>query len=96
MINSCVDLWYEWMGEKETPERAKALLKKWVFKGTDCGCVFGDDEKGVYVGGYAEGSPAELPPHRLEYPFKLEDWNVALSTADEEGVEEWKLCNEVK
>ena len=103
-INNCRELWYEWMGgEKvETEERALALLEKWVFKGTDCGCVFGTmlttdqsaDPEGIYVGGYAEGSDAELPLHTLEWGFTIEEFNAALDEADAEGVEAWHEAND--
>ena len=105
-INNCRELWAAWMSEpswveEETEEKALALLEKWVFKGTECGCVFGTmlttdqsaDPEGIYVGGYAEGSDAELPIYTLAYPFTLEEWTEALDQADADGVEEWKRAN---
>jgi hypothetical protein len=102
-INNCRELWSEWVGNynfvetknsEEREERSKALLRKWVFKGTECGCVFESDEKGIMVSGYAEGSDAELPMHDLEWGFTIEEFNEALDDADKEGVEEWHLAND--
>jgi hypothetical protein len=99
-INNCRELWAAWMGERswveeETEEKSIALLEKWVFRGTKCGCIFGINENGVYVGGYAEGSDAELPIYTLVYPFTLEEWTEALDHADAEGIEEWDRANEL-
>ena len=80
--------------EEETEEKSIALLEKWVFRGTKCGCIFGINENGVYVGGYAEGSDAELPIYTLVYPFTLEEWTEALDHADAEGIEEWDRAND--
>ena len=98
-INNCRELWAAWMGERswveeETEEKSIALLEKWVFRGTKCGCIFGINENGVYVGGYAEGSDAELPIYTLVYPFTLEEWTEALDHADAEGIEEWDRAND--
>ena len=101
-INSCRELWAAWIGcaplgfsdEMESEERSKALLKKWVFKGTECGCVFESDKDSVYVSGYAEGSDAELPGHSLMWGFTLEEFNAALTQADAEGVEAWEEAND--
>ena len=101
-INNCSELWYEWMGSEETEERALALLEKHIFKGTECGCVFGQfysdwkeaDPEGIYVGGYAEGSDAELPLHTLKWGFTIEEFNAALDEADKEGVEAWHETND--
>ena len=98
-INNCRELWAAWMGERswveeETEEKSIALLEKWVFRGTKCGCIFGTDPNGVYVGGYAEGSDATLPIYTLVYPFTLEEWTEALDHADAEGIEEWGRAND--
>ena len=94
-INNCKELWKEWMGgSEETEERSLTLLEKWVFKGTECGCIFGTVPEGIYVGGFAEGSDAELPMHLLEWGFTVGEFIVALEQADEEGVEEWELAND--
>jgi hypothetical protein len=101
-INNCKELWYEWMGSEETEERALALLEKHIFKGTECGCVFGTmlttdqsaDPEGIYVGGYAEGSDSELPLHTLKWGFTIEEFNAALDEADKEGVEAWHEAND--
>jgi hypothetical protein len=94
-INNCADLWFEWMGGEETEETSKALLKKWVFKGTECGCVFKSDEKGIKVGGYNElGESAELPTYDLKWGFTLNAFKEALDYADADGVEAWHEANE--
>ena len=112
-INNCKELWYEWLGGttgdkaadsigEETEERALALLEKWVCKGTECGCVFGQfysdwkkaDPEGIYVGGYAEGSDSELPLHTLKWGFTIEEFTAALDEADKEGVEAWHEAND--
>jgi len=94
-INNNKELWSEWMGGEETEETSKALLKKWVFKGTECGCVFKSDEKGIMVGGYNElGESAELPMHDLEWGFTLEEFNEALDGADKEGCIAWHEAHE--
>ena len=93
-INNCSELWSEWMGSEETEERALALLEKWVFKGTECGCIFDSDEKGIVVGGYAEGSDAELPTYDLEWGFTINAFKEALDYADADGVEAWHEAND--
>jgi len=94
-INNCIQLLEEIVGERvETEERAEQLMEKIVFKYTDCGCVFGTNDNGVYVAGYAEGSDAELPTHYLKWGFTIEEYNAALDQADAEGVEEWHLAND--
>ena len=94
-INNCSELWSEWMGSEETEERALVLLEKYIFKGTECGCVFGSDEKGIMVGGYAEGSDAELPMHDLEWGFTIKEFNEALDYADKEGCIAWHEAHEL-
>jgi len=93
-INNCKELWEEWMGLEESEERSKMLLERWVFKGTECGCVFESDEKGIIVGGYAEGSDAELPMYDLEWGFTLEEWDAALDDADKEGCIAWQKAHD--
>tara|TARA_R100000951_G_C2539524_1_gene148952 strand:+ start:36 stop:446 length:411 start_codon:yes stop_codon:yes gene_type:complete len=94
-INNNKELWSEWMGGEETEETSKALLRKWVFKGTECGCVFKSDEKGIMVGGYNElGESAELPTYDLKWGFTIEEFNEALEYADKEGVEAWNEAND--
>ena len=94
-INNCIQLLEEIVGERvETEERAEQLMEKIVFKYTDCGCVFGTNDNGVYVAGYAEGSDAELFVHSLNWGFTIEEYNNALNDADAEGVEEWERAND--
>ena len=94
-INNNSELWSEWMfGEKEPETKSQQLLRKWVFKGTECGCVFDSDERGVMVGGYAEGSDAELPMHNLDWGFTIKEFNEVLEFADEEGVTAWHEAND--
>ena len=97
-INNCRELWNAIMGTSVTSyleEEAQAAVEKSVFRYTKCGCVFGADENGVYLAGYAEGSDAELPGHTLNWGFTLEEYNAVLDQADAEGVEEWELANEL-
>jgi len=93
-INNCAELWSEWMGGEETEETSKALLRKWVFKGTECGCIFDSDEKGIVVGGYAEGSDAELLMYDLKWGFTINAFKEALDYADADGVEAWHEAND--
>jgi hypothetical protein len=94
-INNCAELWSEWMfGEKEPETKSQQLLRKWVFKGTECGCIFDSDEKGIMVGGYAEGSDAELPMRGLDWGFTIEEFNEALDDADKEGCIAWHEAHE--
>jgi len=101
-INNNKELWSEWMGDhifansevwedsKVSETFSRQLLKKWIFKGTECGCVFKSDEKGIMVGGYNElGESAELPMHDLEWGFTIEEFNEALDYADKEGCIAW-------
>ena len=73
---------------------SQQLLRKWVFRGTECGCIFDSDEKGIMVGGYAEGSDGELPMHDLDWGFTIEEWSSALDAADKEGVIAWHEAND--
>ena len=93
-INNCAELWSEWMGGEETEETSKALLRKHIFKGTECGCIFDSDEKGIVVGGYAEGSDAELPTYDLKWGFTINAFKEALDYADADGVEAWHEAND--
>jgi len=89
-INNCMQLWEGIGGEKvETEETARLRLEKSIFKYTECGCVFNSDDEGIYVGGYAEGSDAELPTHYLKWGFTMDEYNDTLEFADEEGVTAW-------
>jgi hypothetical protein len=83
------------MGGEETEETSKALLRKHIFKGTECGCVFRSDEKGVVVGGYNElGGEGELPTYDLKWGFTINAFKEALDYADADGVEAWNEANE--
>ena len=94
-INNCIQLHEQVSGWKvEMEYRAVELMEKMVFKYTNCGCSFGADENGVRVSGYAEGSDAELPTHSLNWGFTMDEYNAALTQADEEGSEEWDRANE--
>ena len=97
-INNNRELWSEWIGdhidETRTEESARMLLEKYVFKGTECGCVFDSDEKGIMVGGYAEGSDAELPMRGLDWGFTIEEFTEALDDADKEGCFAWLEAND--
>jgi len=94
-INNCIQLHEQVSGWKvEMEYRAVELMEKTVFKYTNCGCVFGTNDNGIYVAGYAEGSDAELPTHYLKWGFTMDEYNAALDQADAEGVEEWERANE--
>jgi len=98
-INNCKELWCEWMGDhiedsKVSETFSQQLLRKWVFKGTECGCIFDSDEKGIVVGGYAEGSDAELPMYDLKWGFTINAFKEALDYADADGVEAWHEAND--
>jgi len=98
-INNCKELWAVWMHEpswanKETEERSKVLLEKWVFKGTECGCIFNANEDGISVGGYAEGSDAELEMYDLDWGFTIDEFHDALDQADLDGTAAWNLAND--
>ena len=95
-INNCTQLLDEWSGggQADAEWHAKQIMEKYIFKYTECGCVFDADENGVYVAGYAEGSDAELPMHSLNWGFTVEEFNDVLNDADAEGVEEWERANE--
>ena len=98
-INNCIQLLDEWAGTVDgiplaDEDHAKQIMEKYIFKYTECGCVFDADENGVYVAGYAEGSDAELFVHSLNWGFTIEEYNDALAQADAEGVEEWERANE--
>ena len=69
-------------------------IAKAIYKGTDCGCVFDCDTKGITVAGYAEGADAECPSHRLDYPFSPHDFWTTLEEADAEGVQMWHEWND--
>ena len=94
-ISNCRELLDEWAGtvEPQDEDHAKQVMKKYIFKYTECGCVFDADENGVYVAGYAEGSDAELPMHSLNWGFTVEEFNEVLNEADAEGVDEWEQAN---
>ena len=94
-INNCIQLLEEWSGmvEPQDEDHAKKIMEKYIFKYTECGCVFDADENGVYVAGYAEGSDAELPGHSLNWGFTVDEFNEALNDADAEGVDEWEQAN---
>jgi len=97
-INNCLELWTEWIGESSytCEERAKSLLKKVVFKGTECGCVFDSDEKGIKVGGYNElVESSELPTYDLEWGFTIKEFKEALDYADKEGCIAWHEANDM-
>jgi hypothetical protein len=87
-INNLSDLYAEIIGgQPKDADEAKARISKALFKGTECGIVFHADDRGIVVAGYAEGSDAECPTHRLDYPFTLQDFWAAAQVADDEGCE---------
>jgi len=98
-INNCIQLLDEWAGTVDgiplaDEDHAKQIMEKYIFKYTECGCVFDGDDEGVTVCGYAEGSDADLAPYYLKWGFTVEEFNEALNEADIDGVEEWERVNE--
>jgi len=94
-IENCTQLVWEWVGWKaDSEDQAKALAEKWVFKDTECGCVFTSYEDGIVVAGYAEGSDGDCIPYHLHWGFTIKEFNDALDQADADGVEMWNLCND--
>ena len=99
-INNCKQLLDEWTGCAFTEEgvnendHAKQMMEKYIFKYTECGCVFYADENEVYLSGYSENSDHDLPAHTLKWGFTIDEFNEALNDADAEGVEEWEQANE--
>ena len=98
-ITNNKELWSEWIGDhiedaKASETFSQQLLRKWVFRGTECGCIFDSDEKGIMVGGYAEGSDGELPMHDLDWGFTIEEFTEVLEAADKEGCIAWHEANE--
>jgi hypothetical protein len=67
---------------------------RYVFKSTECGCVFESFDNGVRFAGYAEGADAECPDHYLKYPFSADEFWTRLAYADWEGVEMWHEWND--
>jgi hypothetical protein len=72
----------------------EAVVAKYIFKGTTCGCCFRKRPDGVSFCGYAEGADAECPEHRLTYPFQMDEFWRELDEADAEGVEMWHEWND--
>lgn len=72
----------------------EASIARRMFKDTECGVVFAVTDNGVLLAGYAEGSDAELPSHKVDYPFTAETFWNAVESADREGCEEWDIANE--
>ena len=99
-INNNRELWSEWMGDhiedsKVSETFSQQLLRKWVFRSTECGCVFKSDEKGIMVGGYNElGESAELPMYGLKWGFTIDEFTQALDDADKEGCMAWLEAND--
>lgn len=60
-----------------------------LFKDTRCGIRFSANDKGVVVAGYCEGGVGDCPPHRLEWGFTPEEFDLAVEEADEEGCALW-------
>lgn len=68
-----------------------------IFKYTTCGCSYWTEDNCVCVAGYAEGSDAECPAHRLYFPFTVTQWNDAVKEADREGCDLWEEnCEETE
>jgi len=95
MIDNTQELLAAFTGEDpiESSIRAGELLEKYIFKYTRCGCSFTHDEKGIRVAGYAEGSNADLDSYPLHWGFTIDEFNAILDIADQEGCDEWELCN---
>jgi len=66
----------------------------YVYKNTECGCVFESLDDGVRFAGYAEGADADCPDHYLKYPFDADEFWSELYVADYEGIDMWHEWND--
>ncbi len=89
MIRNFADLCAEVAPARDEP---KSVARR-LYKDTDCGIGFECVDGGIEVAGYAEGSNAECPSHRLLYPFTAEEFWAAVKEADREGCEAWDEAN---
>ena len=94
MINTLEDLanhyTYGFDARHHTPEDAKRLIAKSLFKYTKCGISFYMPSPDVVtVSGYCEGSDREHEVYELKFPFKEEDFDKAVDQADTDGCATW-------
>jgi len=71
-----------------------AVLKKEIFKTTECGAWIREVDGGVVIGSIVEGSDAEVGPVTLPYPFPVEDFWEKLQDVDNEACRLWEEVNE--
>jgi hypothetical protein len=68
------------------------MLKKTVYKHTDCGAWITHDEKGIVLGSIVEGSDFEIAVP-LEYPFTRKDYYETLDHIEAECRMAWDEAN---
>jgi hypothetical protein len=79
--------------ETQSAHETEASVRRRLYKDSECGIGFALVDGGIEVAGYAEGSDAECPNHRLTYPFTAEALWAAVKVADEEGCQMWEDWN---
>lgn len=90
-IDTLKRLWQEIGGDvtARDAETAGRLIAKQLYKNTSCGISFIPDDNGVRVAGYCEGWDGECSPHRLQYPFTMNEFWEAVEAADKDGCDAW-------
>jgi hypothetical protein len=86
------------LGEMYCCEPTEALIKRGVYKYTDCGAWIAFTTTGVKLGSIVEGSSAECTPHDIAYSgddaaFKAAFW-AALKEIEAEADILWREANE--
>ena len=69
-------------------ETAKSIARR-LYKDTDCGISFWNDDKKVVLTGYCEGSDWNIEGHSLPFPFEAEEFWELVGQADEDGCATW-------
>ena len=70
------------------------LLKKDVYKYTECGAWIDWDSREVRVGSIVEGSDAEVGPRHLEFPFDSDDYENVIRDVETEADMLWHMWND--
>tara|TARA_R100000664_G_scaffold32559_1_gene47686 strand:+ start:884 stop:1177 length:294 start_codon:yes stop_codon:yes gene_type:complete len=84
----------EFMDARGFGETEFHQVEKNTFKYTDCGAWIQSQPDGIAVGSIVEGSDADCTPHKLEYPFELDEFWEALQAIEDEAKEIWAEWNE--
>jgi len=69
-------------------------LERALYKYTDCGMCYEDDEKGITLIGYVEGCDGAMPTEYLEYPFSEEDAQETIEMLEIEADRVWHEWND--